>query len=172
MIARHTKLILAVLSLSAALLLVFMVLDIYNIRAQNEETSRLLNTADQAANQKVLSQSIRSFQNQAKNDIALLDNLILTEGRLVPVIEDIEQAGRSLGLQTKIISVDQPDNKGAEVSRQIKLVVETSGSWSGNYSFLKALESLPTRVVIDEARLSKEGSSWQSRITLSLYLFN
>jgi Tfp pilus assembly protein PilO len=172
MIFKNTKLALIIFSFLALVLAISLSFDIYNIRAENKETSNLLNVADQVAEERVLIQSIKVAQNNAKEDITALNNLVLTTDKLVPTIESIEEAGRALGLEVEIISVAQIANTRAGQPQKINLVIEADGSWSGAISFLYALESLPHRVIIDETNFTKREDGWHARITLALYSFS
>lgn len=149
------------------MLMAFLLLDIYNIRAKNKETSRLLNQADEAAEVGVLVQSIRLIQNNAREDLEAFEELALSDSKIVPLIESIEKAGQSLGVKTEIASVEKTDEP-----QQLNLIIETEGSWAGTLSFLKAIESLPHRVMVKSVNVSKDESLWSATIALSLYLFN
>jgi Tfp pilus assembly protein PilO len=167
----NSKTSLILLTLLTALLASFFVLEFYRVKSENEETSRLLSEVNQAADQREATQSIRLLKKTAAQDVSAFEALTLSPSRLVEVIESIEEAGRSLSLETTIASVDKPEANGSTTPQSIDIVVETSGSWAGTNRFLKAIESLPTRVTIQEARLSKQGSAWDSQIKLSFYSF-
>src|SRR3989344_4555708 len=100
MIFKNSKLLLIILSFISVILLATLIMGTYNIRVKNKEASELLNLADEAAEAKILSQSVRMIQKNAAEDIAAFDSLTLSGGNLVPLIEDIEGAGQTLGLDT------------------------------------------------------------------------
>ena len=119
------------------------------------------------------------IQKNAAEDIAAFDSLTLSGDNLVPLIEDIEGAGQTLGLDTKIVSVGKIEDKKSVEPDIIRIVMETQGSWAPTLSFLRAIESLPHRVMIDESILSRDeigpagnGASWRLKIVLSLYSFD
>ena len=166
----RSKPLLITLSLISVVLITVLILGIYNIRLKNEETSKLLNLVDEASEKETLSQSIRIMQNTAAADIKAFDNIVLSNDRLVPLIESIEKSGRALGLDLEILSVVKVE--GADsigLLHIIRIVIETQGSWAQTLSFLRIIESLPHRVLIDESNFSKQGDGWHSRIVLSLY---
>ena len=175
----NSKLLLAILSLISIMLLTVLILGTYNIQLKNKAASKLLNLADEAAEAKILSQSVRMIQKNAAEDIAAFDSLTLSGDNLVPLIEDIEGAGQTLGLDTKIVSVGKIEDKKSVEPDIIRIVMETQGSWAPTLSFLRAIESLPHRVMIDESILSRDeigpagnGASWRLKIVLSLYSFD
>lgn len=168
----HSKMLLAILSLISVILLAALILGAYNIRVKNKEASELLNLADYDAEARILAQSIRMMQNRAAEDIAAFDSVILSNDKLVPLIESIEGAGRTLGLDISIVSVGKIVDKKFVEPDIIRIVMETQGPWSKTFSFLRVIESLPHRVMIEESSLSKVEVGWYSRIVLSLYSFN
>lgn len=172
MIFRNSKLPLTILSLVSASLLVVFTLGIYNIRVENKETRELLDLADHVAEVRILAQSIRMVQNDAEQDLEAFDDLVLSGDKLVSLIESIEGAGRALGLDTNILSVGKIEDKKSVEPDVVRIVMETQGPWASTLSFLRAIESLPHRVMIEESSLSKEEVGWRSRIVLSLYSFD
>lgn len=171
----NSKLTLWALSVTSVILVVLLVLDIYHIRTQNEEVSRLLRAAEESAEAENLVQSIRSLQNSAEAELEDFDKAAVSDDDLVEAIEMIEKAGRTLGLQYEIVGVDKIE----EGAPRVRIALESEGSWPDTFSLLRAVESLPYRVLLEEAALFKGegdpaggGASWLSRITLSLYLFN
>ncbi|MFZ2763797.1 MAG: hypothetical protein WAX80_02045 [Minisyncoccia bacterium] len=168
----HSKSLLVILSLMSVVLLTVLVLGVYDIKLKNKETSELLNLADNAAELEILVQSIRAIQSEAGKDLATFDSLVLSESKLVPLIESIEGVGRAVGLDVEIVSVGENEDPGASFAQIVRIVVETRGSWASSLSFLRAVESLPNRVIVDETTLSKQEDGWNSRIVLSLYSFD
>jgi len=165
------KYLLAVLSLTALALVALISVTTYSIRASSQKTSELLNLADEAAQIEILAQSIRVLQNDKRAELEKLDNFTLTEDDIVPFIESIEETGRNLGLETNIASLGKIEDKKAAVPTMMKMVVEIDGSWESTFTFLKVLENMPYRLIIDESTLDKSESTWKSRIVLSAHLF-
>ncbi|MDO8569626.1 MAG: hypothetical protein Q7R89_02525 [bacterium] len=186
MIFKNSKLLLIILSFISIILLAVLIWETYNIQLKNKEASELLSLADQDAEAELLAQSIRMIQNNAATDIAAFDSLTLSDTNLVPLIESIEGAGQILGLDTNILSVEKIEDKKSVETDIVRIAIETRGSWAPTLSFLRAIESLPHRVMIDESNLSRDeigpasprqggagdGASWRLKIVLSLYSFN
>ncbi len=172
MIFKNSKLLLLVLSLIAVILLAALTIGVYNIRAKNQKISELLNLANQASEVEVLARSIRAVQSGAKEDLKAFDEFILSDDKLVVLIESIEAAGQTLGLGTKIVSVNKVEDKKAVAPDMIYIAIETQGPWAGTLSFLRAIENLPNQIRIDKLGLSKEEVGWRLAVTLVLYSFN
>lgn len=167
-----SKIKLTSLSLLALILVLLVFWAIYQIRAENEETSRLLNTVNQAAQNELQAKAVRVLQDTALAEIEAFEDFALSDDRIVAVIENIESAGEALGLDTKIVSVEKIEEGSANEPQRIHLVIESLGSWGRNFSFIRAIENLPHRIFIEDVSLSKEETQWLSRIKLSLYSFN
>ena len=172
MTSKHSKSLLAVLSLLTLAVLTVLVLEIYYIWFKNMEISELMSLADHDTEMKILDQSIERYKNNAMEDINAFENSTLSSNRLVPLIESVEKMGQVLDLETHIVSVDKIKDTKSNEPDKIRIVMETQGSWTPTFNFLHAIESLPNRVMIDEASLSKEEDSWRMKIILSLYSFN
>ena len=167
----NSKLSFIILVLISIVLLAVLILGTYTIQLKNKEASELLNLVDQATEARTLAQSIRMAQNNAAEDLAAFDGLTLSDDKLVSLIEDIEEMGRALGLDASIVSVGKIEDKKSVEPDIIRIVMETQGSWAQTLSFLRAIESLPHRVMIDESSLSKVEAGWHLKIILSLYSF-
>ena len=156
---------------------------IYSISAKNKGISELLAQVDRAAETEILVQSIRNLQNDTGEDVGAFNELLLSSDKLIGLIENIEGAGRALGIETKIVSVGEadddsapsataPDEKNEIKQETVQIIIEAEGSWSETLSFLRAMESLPYRIMIEESSMSKGEISWNSRIILSLEVFD
>ena len=170
MTLRNSKIFIVVLTLISLSLLGVLILGIYVVQVKNNEISELLNTADSVTETRILAQSIRTAQRNALEDIQAFDNIVISEDKLVLFIESIEESGRALDLETNIISVE--DKEESPDVHLINIVIESDGTWTSILSFLRTVENLPNRVMIDKASLYKEGSSWRSRFVLTLYSFD
>ena len=172
MILKNSKLLLITLSLISIIFLVVLIWETYNIQTKNKGASELLNLADQTAEVSVLAQSIRMIQNNATEDTKAFDDMTLSNDNLVFLIESIEGIGQTLSLDTNILSVGKIEDKKSIEPDIVRIAMETQGAWSPTLSFLRAIESLPHRVMIDESSLSKNETGWRLKIILSLYSFN
>lgn len=170
MTLKNTKLLISVLAFVAIALSCLVFLGMRKTRIQNEETSLLLISADEIAAESAALQSIRAARVTSKIEIEEFESLVLTDEKLVGAIESIENAGRRLGLSTDTVSV-QNEVEDSSTHNKVNLMVETEGDWEPTMQFLKAVESQPYRVMIDEVHFQKEEGVWLSRIGLSLYIF-
>lgn len=168
-----SKTILILLFLVFAVLLATLVFGLYDMRTKNAGISRVINEADQAAETERLIQSIKELQASNSEDLEAFETIVFTSDKLVPLIESIEEAGDKLGLETKIASVSEIEDKKSAEPRLIRIVIEASeGSWGSTLSFLRAVENLPHRIMVEESNLSKEGDSWHLRMTISIHTFD
>lgn len=172
MTKKSSKPILILLLIIFAALIAVLVFGILDIRTKNTEISRIVNEADQAAENERLIQSIKELQSEAAENLEAFGEAVFMDDKLVPLIETIEGLGRSLGLETRIASVSEVEDKKSAEPKIIKITIEaTDGSWSSVFSFLRAIENLPHRVMVEDAGLSKEGDDWRLRLAISLYSF-
>jgi hypothetical protein len=167
----NTHFRLALLSILALLLMGTLSFAFYKLRAENLETARLLGVLQESEKKEETARKVRELQESASADIAAFEALALSPETLVPTIESIEDAGRALGLATEIVSVTREGEAGAG-TQTVKIVVESTGSWRGNFLFLKALENLPQRAKIESTHFSKAESLWRSRMELTLLSFD
>ena len=165
----HSKPLLVILSI---ILVAVLILGVYSIRFKNKETLELFNLVDEVAEKKTLLQSIEMMQDAAREDIKAFNEIVLSSDELVPLIESLETSGRALGIDVEILSVEEVKNTDSLGLQNIRIAIETQGSWPPTLSFLRVIESLPHRVLIDESSISKQGDLWRSRIVLSLHLFD
>ena len=143
---------------------------IYSIRGKNNETSKLLNTSREADTIEVRAKAVRALRSELTEEFEIFKELILSEDKIVDLIEIIEGAGVSLGVETKVVSVAKVDAKN-QSPKVIKMIVETNGSWPLTLAMSQALEGLPYKVTVEEVSINKEGSEWSSRTALLLNYF-
>jgi Tfp pilus assembly protein PilO len=163
-----TRIKLTIVMLLALTLLGVLVFALYDIRNKNNETATLLQLIDGEAESEVFAQSVRIIRKNNEVALSALDDLTLSSSKLVFLIEGIESTGRGLGLVTSISSVDEVKEGDAN---RIKIRVESLGSWASVFTFLRAIESLPHRVIIDDVSLTKESEAWRLSVLFSLYTF-
>lgn len=133
----------------------------YQIKDQNREAAELMLEVNRRAAESELLQKVKILRNTAKSDLESFDKLALDKESIVPMIERFESAGRSLNLDTKISIAE-------EVEGGIRLSLESEGDWRGIFSNLKAIESMPYRVVFEKVNLSKSGANWRLFVTIFL----
>lgn len=173
MTKNSTKLSLVFASAILVVLLALLVFGVWSMRDKNRDAYELTHLVEDASAAEALLQHVRSIRNSSAEDIAILEALILRESGLVALMENIQGTGRALGLETDIVSVSETETSGESDLVQIRIAIETRGSWAGNLSFLRALESLPHRVMMEDTSIRKEDETgWVSHIVLLLYVFN
>lgn len=172
MILKNSKSLLVVLSFVSMALLALIAFGIYDIKIKRQEVSRLRDQSDRIISITTLARSVKVIQNEVATDIKAFNGLLLVGDKLVSLIEDIEGIGRKLGLDANILSVGKVGDSQSGGPNIIRIVLETQGSWAETLSFLRTIEHLPHRVVIDELSFSKEEAAWHSRIVFSLYSFD
>ncbi|MBI2086748.1 MAG: hypothetical protein HYT69_01075 [Candidatus Zambryskibacteria bacterium] len=170
----NSKILLFALSLVSIILLGVLYLGAYGIWTKNKETSKMLALADEVEREAILTQSIRMTKNTAATELEQLDNLVISDSKLASLIEKIEQAGSSFGLNISILSVGKVEDKKAKPVEPhlVRIVMETAGPWAPTLAFLRAIETLPYRVMIEESSIYREEIFWRSKIILSLNSFN
>lgn len=172
MITKRSRIFVATLSLVSLVLLSALVFGIYDIKTKNKKISLLLSEADRTSETGKLAQSIKTIKTNAGEDLTTFDEIVFTNEKLVPLIENIESTGRSFKLETKIVSVGKIEDKNAVEPDLIRIVLETQGAWAETFVFLRAIESLPQRVMIDDSSLSEVDVNWRLRMTLAIHSFD
>lgn len=178
MIFNNSRILVVVLSFLSLVLLAVLAFGAYHIETKNRESNMLLAQAKQTIEERILSQSIRMTQNAAAKDLDNFEKITLSSDKTVSLIENIEAAGRNLGLETEIASVDKVEGKQASDPAMIRIIIKTEGSWNPTLSFLRAMESLPYRVLIDEYTITAlvantiSDKRWKSQVTLALHIFD
>jgi hypothetical protein len=156
----------------AVTLLGVLIFLVYSIRSKNREASELINTADRIAEATVLAESIENIQADAGPDLEALSNLALSSDKLIFFIESVEGVGRKLKLDINISSVERIEDKKAAEEPVFRMVLDTQGSWLSTFAFLRALESLPYRVMVEEINLFRAEVGWQAKVVLSIHTFD
>ena len=169
---KNSKILLVISVIMALVLLALFASSIWIIREKNQESSELLYEVDRRAEVETLVQEVDRAELDASNELATLENLSLSSTKLVPLIDSIEGVGQSLGLDVKIESVDRVEDKQSGGPAVFRIITGATGSWRANYSYLHALESLPTRTMVESVSLSLSEDGWQSRIILSVHSFD
>lgn len=172
MTPNNSKVRFSILSIIALALLVLLVVDVWKMNKENAETARLMALSAEVEAKANTAQTIHSLQTSASEEVRAFENLTLTNERLVPLIESVESVGRALGLDLEITSVEKKQEGEDAGPQRIRMVVEASGTWSGVFSLVKAVEALPHRVMLENVTLTKGEDDWNTMISLSLYSFN
>jgi Tfp pilus assembly protein PilO len=168
----NTKARLYIFSAIALALLALLILGVRKMNNENAETARLISLSAESETRANTAHTIRSLQDSASEEVQAFENLTLTNERLVPLIESIESVGRALKLDLEIVSVEKKLEGEGGGPQRIRIVIEASGPWGGAFSLVKAIESLPHRVMFENVSLTKGEEGWSTMISLSLYSFN
>src|SRR3989344_6699725 len=139
------------ITLALAVLLFF---SFYQIQGENREAEELKQEVLRRGAEEELLQKVKILKNTGESELEIFDKLELNKDTIVPMIERLESASRSLGLDSEISAAD-------EVEGGFRLSLESEGAWRGIFSYLKAIESLPYRVDFEKLALSKSGSDWR-----------
>jgi hypothetical protein len=172
MIFRNSKFLLVICSVTTLLFIGVATLSVYSIQTKNKNTSELIKTADRVAGATVLTSFVERMRTDERDNIEELNNLSVSNDKLILFIESIEGAGLAIGVETQIDSVDRIDAKKSGGAANFRIVVQAEGSWQKVFSFLQAIEYLPYRVTMEEINLSKAELGWQLKILLSVPSFN
>ncbi|MES2214062.1 MAG: hypothetical protein V4465_01555 [Patescibacteria group bacterium] len=158
---------------------------VYDLRAENQQASLLMNAADASVRSIDSAASLRVAQDSSADKIVELDKAVLEEGELVPLIERIEKIGTTLGQKTTIASVTV-DKAEADAHTtdpdKVHIIIGAEGSWAGSIAFLHALENLPTKVSLGNVSLVSAVSTsddpaaptrniWRLQTEVVVYIF-
>ena len=167
---KNSRLTMIIMVPAVLIFVALFIASIYSIRGKNNETSKLLNTSREADTIEVRAKAVRALRSELTEEFEIFKELVLSEDKIVDLIEIIEGAGVSLGVETKVVSVAKVDAKN-QSPKVIKMIVETNGSWPLTLAMSQALESLPYKVTVEEVSINKDGGEWSSRTVLLLNYF-
>ncbi len=162
------RLILA--SLAALAMLAFLVLGWLHVKKVNRETAGLSVAAGESARLETEERMIRNIRSEAAAEIRAFEAFTLDNEKLVSLIESVEETGRALKLDLKIDSVEKKESEGA-APQVIRIAVSAQGSWASAYMFLRAVEALPYRVMIERVNLTKDNAAWSETVVFSVHSF-
>jgi hypothetical protein len=154
-----TKSLIVILGIISLLLFGLVIGGVYFIKSKSLKTNEVVQKVEEGNSVSVLVQSINSSGPNSKNELNKLNDLGLSQEKLVGFIESLEDLAKELNLTIKIISVESEPGKGADNPDKIHFRIETSGKWGTNMQFLHALEYLPYRTMINNTSLSSKDES-------------
>ncbi len=154
-----TKTLIVLLGLISLALAGLIFIGFTYIKNKSISTSDTVRKVEESSNNSILAQSINSSGNSSANEIDKLDNLALSQEKLVNFIETLEGLGRNMNVSVKIVSVNSEPGKGEDSPDKIYFKIEALGNWSGTMQFLHAIESLPYRTMINNSNLSLTNGS-------------
>ena len=156
-----------------------------DIKNKNEKFDFIKNELSDQTEKRNHIDSMQKMLQDSNSDISLLNGSIVQSDGDVKFIESLESMAQKNGLEIKMDSLsveeDKTLSKGGLVFLKIKASVK--GGWSGMYSFLTQLESMPFKIRIDNFFLSSglaespdgapdgakavsAGRAWQSSIDM------
>ena len=162
----------ATIFFSAAALVLFGLLgwSFYHIAGEHRQSVEYLRQEGESAAEERAFQALRRIQTSAEEDLAAFESAVFSQDKLLPVIEPLENAGRTLGLKTEISSVEKTLPDAGPLGFLIS--IDSEGSWKGAFAFLQAVENLPYRVVFKEASLAKKKEGpWRAYFTIFMPAF-
>lgn len=162
-----TKTILVSLSLVATGLLLILIFGLYKIRTQSAEVVAFENQAESLGQMDNIAQTVRSIKNNYGVDLSKVDNLIVSQKKVVAFIEMIEGLGGEIGLKTHTLSVNTDE-------ATVRIALETDGLWARSMDFIQTLENLPYKVILDETTMAYnvELKEWHTTIIIVLPFFD
>ncbi len=153
----------------------------YVIRQEDVTSAELANQVAQNAKGEQVSEDLRAIQMNSVDQITTLNKLAVSQDTLVPFLELLEQTGRALNLTVKVNAVSaDPGRVASSTAKKLHVTLEAVGNWSNSLAFVHSIESLPYRVMIDQAVMTTDlavpgeattDHPWKSSYTLSLYSF-
>lgn len=180
---KSLKRILIILLLICFAVFALIYLAIRDIRLKNENISsisqELLTKTDK---QEYLLTTERLIEN-ISSDLKKVDSYIVARDGDVGFIEELESLARENGLTISIDSLSVEDSKDLEASgvTTLKIRAKTKGRWSGTYTLLSQLESLPYRISVNNfsavdttdipvggKRPTTPSSNWQSSFEIQV----
>jgi hypothetical protein len=142
--------------------------NIYRVYSQNRATSLLLEEANQNATEDNLVSSVKKLKMGAAEEIEAFEKLVFTSDKIIEAIEELEFLGRSLNVKVEVTHVEEVEKIPETEGKGLRVALNADGSWSGLFTWLKALESLPYRVMFDQVNFTKTELGW--RVTVVMFI--
>ncbi len=155
-----------------------------DIKHRNENASLFLHSVSSEIVKQQYILSLEHMIQSADSDISRVNNSFIAKDADVTFIEGLEKMAKDNRLTLSIDSLvleSDPILAGSGVSI-LRVKAKTQGSWSGTYTFLVELESLPLQIRVDRYGLAntfdstvtgikkpvKSGNSWESSFEVIL----
>ncbi|MBX4200134.1 hypothetical protein KW790_01585 [Candidatus Parcubacteria bacterium] len=153
---------------------------VYIVNNKQKQVEMLQSEAGSGSKGDTLIQALKTIQNNDRDELLALNDLIITKESLVTLLELIEKTAKDLGLDIKVNSLQGTEKTTkASPSPTVNVSLTTTGSWISSITFVHAIESLPYRVIIDTTDMStsvglveegkKSSPVWRSSYQLTLY---
>jgi hypothetical protein len=165
---KNSRTLLITTSVIVLSLLGLLSFNIYRVYSQNRATAQFLEEANQKAIEDNLISSVRKLKAGAAPDIEAFETLVFTSDKIIEAIEKLELLGRSLTVEVEITHVEEVEKLPDTDGKGLRVALNAQGSWAGLFTWLKALESLPYRVMFDQVNFSKQEGGW--RVTAVMFI--
>lgn len=173
---RHTQtlkilIILSILSLGALFGYWYFYKTIVAIKA---DTLSMQEDSAEKQGQDIHLQSVKQLLVDSTADRAEAARYVVGQDAVVSFIKTIEGLAKSQGLSVRTTGVSVFElATSSKLYENVRLDVETSGSWQRNYRFLTLIESLPYKLIFNrvEFRLNEENgktktTSWKGNFEI------
>ncbi len=116
--------------------------------------------------------NIALLQESSKEELALIEEIILTRADLVALLEKLENTGRDLGLNVSISSITNDSKTSSSANPEtVRISIESRGAWGPSLSYIKLVENLPHKFSIDRVDLGTDGEGWRTIISLKVVTY-
>jgi len=112
---------------------------------------------------------------ELQDDLELLDSFFIPADGVVDFIESVETLAnnRNLTIDVRNVSLEEISNvPHANLAEELRMRIETRGSWQDNYNFLTQLEHLPYHITFSLSGMQNlentEGILWQGSFDLTV----
>lgn len=144
----------------------------YVVGNKNAETAVLYTTSHQQASDKEKIQGLERTLKDTEKERSNLSTYFVTKRNAVTFIEQIEQTGKSAGVDLSVNSVSD-DAKGGETTQ---LTFSAAGAFPDIYRLTALIESMPYKVTIKKVDMQtlsdqKNGTIWKGNFVVTLESF-
>lgn len=156
--SKKTKTFLTALLISNTFLIAAWTMLFFGMKAKNEHTSELSNTLEEKQAAQNSEISIQKILDDTASKRDELDSYLVRKDTIVAFLSGIEGIGAFTNTKVHVNAVDEskPDESAIPM---IHVNIVADGSWSGVYSVLLALESLPNKSMVTTVALHQGGGT-------------
>ncbi len=128
-----------------------------NLQRASDATLLSQRTSGMSSHMRILNTQLASSENERKE----LEFLLVNNGEIVPLLQEIEKLGRSAKLLATVGSISSSEER-------ISVTVKVSGNFYNTKHFLSLLENMPKAVFVESVRVVKErkGTVWDMEVVL------
>lgn len=167
-----TKDIILVLGVTILLLLAGVVWEIWITSKYKAETIAATASAQSRLGSDVWSRNVKEIQGEFGVETEVLHAAAITRPGLATLVELLESTGKDMGLSVTIVSVkNESDKDPVNKPHNVRITIETRGGWSGSLAFVRLLQSLPHKTMIESTSLSRQEGGWKSSSVIKIVAF-